>query len=315
MGFAERLPLPCKAHQSCRTHTATATATATSRCATITHTLCIPITSTTTPDGHCPRSWSLRADGLGRKRRLLVALAVGAPGRHGAVLAARGGRCAAVAHRLGGVLWRCRASRSSLLAGEAESERSTAARPCADDWRKNPGWAAPVRAIVPRAISCPSVHMRPSRSSSLTALRASTARAAHGLARWLILVLLVVDQFSAPWHTHHHDSGVDGTALAAVRAAVHADGIQFERFAQAHAEAPDHRSTWVHATTVLRSEVGHALTRAGGDDEGSVSLWPADRSPPATKDSTRLAIASHHAPPTPAYRSLWPAPQAPPWRA
>ena len=225
------------------------------------------------------------------------------------------------------LLWRCRASRSSLQAGEAEGERSTAARPCAGDWRKSPGWAAPVRAIVRRAISCPSVHMRPSRSSSLTALRASTARAAHGLARWLVLLLLVFDQFSAPWHPHQHDSGVDGTALAAVHAAVPAAvlaavpavGLQSEGFAQTHAqthaEAPDHRSTWVHATTVLRSEVGHALTRAGGDDEGPVSLWPAARLPPATKASTRLAIASHHAPPTPAYRSLWPSPQAPPWRA
>ena len=173
--------------------------------------------------------------------------------------------------------------------------------------------------------------MRPSRSSSLTALRASTARAAHGLARWLVLLLLVFDQFSAPWHPHHHDSGVDGTALAAVHAAVHAavlaavpaDGLQSEGFAQTHAqtqtqthaEAPDHRSTWVHATTVLRSEVGHSLTWAGDDDEAPVSLWPAGRLPPATKASTRLVIASHHEPPTAAYRSLRPVPRAPPGRA
>ena len=165
--------------------------------------------------------------------------------------------------------------------------------------------------------------MRSSRSSSLTALRASTARAAHGLARWLVLLLLVFDQFSAPWHPHQHDSGVDGAALAAVHATVHAAalaavtavGLQSEGFAQTHAEAPDHRSTWVHATTVLRSEVGHALTRAGDDDEGPVSLWPAARLPPVTKASTRLVIASHHAPPKPAYRSLRPAPRAPPWRA
>ena len=212
-------------------------------------------------------------------------------------------------------------------AAEAEGERSTAARPCAGAWRKRPGWAAPVRAIVRRAISCPSVHMRPSRSRSVTALRAPTARAAHGLARWLVLLLLVFDQFSAPWHPHHHDSGVDGTALAAVHAAVHAaalaavpaavpaDGLQSEGFAQTHAEAPDHRSTWVHATTVLRSEVGHSLTRAGDDDEGPVSLWPAVRLSPATKAATRLVSASHHVAPTAACRSLRPAPRAPPWRA
>jgi hypothetical protein len=165
--------------------------------------------------------------------------------------------------------------------------------------------------------------MRSSRSSSLTALRASTARAAHGLARWLVLLLLVFDQFSAPWHPHQHDSGVDGTALAAVHATMHAaalavvpaDGLQSKGFAQTHAEAPDHRSTWVHATTVLRSEVGHSLTRVGDDDEAPVSLWPAARLPPVTKAATRLVIASHHEPLTPAYRSLRPAPRAPPGRA
>ena len=204
-----------------------------------------------------------------------------------------------------------------------------------DGWLQSPEWAANVRAIVHSTSSCPSVHMRPSRSSSLTALRASTARAAHGLARWLVLLLLVFDQFSAPWHPHQHDSGVDGTALAAVHAAMHAavhaavhaaapaavpaDGLQSEGFAQTHAqthaEAPDHRSTWVHATTVLRSEVGHSLTWAGDDDEAPVSLWPAARLPPATKAATRLVSASHHEPPTAAYRSLRPAPRAPPWRA
>ena len=180
-----------------------------------------------------------------------------------------------------------------------------------DGWLQSPEWAANVRAIVHSTSSCPSVHMRPSRSSSLTALCASTARAARGLARWLVLLLLVFDQFSAPWHTHHHDSGVDGTALAAV----HADGLQSEVFAQTHAEAPDHRSTWVHATTVLRSEVGHSLTRPGDDDDGHVSLWPVARLTPAIKESARLVIASRQEPPTPAYRSLRPSPQAPPWRA
>lgn len=178
-------------------------------------------------------------------------------------------------------------------------------------WRQSPGWAAHARAIVQRAFSCPPVHMRPSRSGSQTALRASTARAAHGLARWLVLLLLVFDQFSAPWHTHHHDSGVDGTAVAALQAV----GLQSDVLAETHADAPDHRSTWAHATTVLRSEVGPAVTSAGDNDEVHVSLWPVPRLTPAIKESTHLAIANHHEPPTPAYRSLRPSPQAPPWRA
>ena len=153
--------------------------------------------------------------------------------------------------------------------------------------------------------------MRPSRSGSQTALRASMASAAHGLARWLVLLLLVFDQFSAPWHTHHHDSGVDGYVFAAV----HEDGRQSEVLVETHAEAPDHRSTWAHATTLLRSEVAPFVAMARDYDDGHVPLWPVARLTPAIKEPTRLAIASRHEPPTPAYRSLRPSPQAPPWRA
>lgn len=153
--------------------------------------------------------------------------------------------------------------------------------------------------------------MRPFRSGSQMALRAPTARAAHGLARWLVLLLLVLDQFSAPWHTHHHDSGIDGTAVAAL----HAVGLQSEVLAETHAEAPDHRSTWAHATTLLRSEAGPALKCACDNDESHVSLWPAARLTPTINEPPCLAIAGYHEPSTPAYRSLRPSPQAPPWRA
>ena len=153
--------------------------------------------------------------------------------------------------------------------------------------------------------------MRQSRFGSQTALRESTARAAHGLARWLVLLLLVFDQFSAPWHTHHHDSRVDGTVVAAV----HADELQSGLLAETHAEAPDHKSTWAHATTLLRSEIASSVAMAGDIDDGHVSLWPVARLTPAIKEPTRLAIASLPEPPTPAYRSLRPSPQAPPWRA
>lgn len=154
--------------------------------------------------------------------------------------------------------------------------------------------------------------MRPSRSGSQIALLASMASAAHGLARWLVLLLLVFDQFSAPWHTHHHDNGVDGIAVAAV----HADGLQSQVLGETHVEAPDHRSTWAHANTLLRSAVGLSLTMGGGDnDDGHVSLWPIARLTPAIKEPSRPAIAARQELPTPAYRSLRPSPQAPPWRA
>ena len=153
--------------------------------------------------------------------------------------------------------------------------------------------------------------MRQSRSGYQTALRKSTARAAHGLARWLVLLLLVFDQFSAPWHAHHHDSGVDGTVVATV----HAHRLQSGLLAETHAEAPDHKSTWVHATTLLRSEIVFSVATAGDIDDGHVSLWPVARLTPAIKEPTRRAIVSFPEPPAPAHRSWRPSPQAPPWRA
>ena len=178
-------------------------------------------------------------------------------------------------------------------------------------WRQSPGWPAHARAIFMRALSCPPVTMRSSRSGSRSALRASTAPAAHGLARWLVLLLLMLDVFSAPWHPHHHDSGVDGTHFAVV----HAHGLQSELLAEAHAEAPDHRSTWTHATTVLRTETGPSLPMPADNDDGPVSLWPVARLTPAIDEPTPLPVSRHQKPPSTAYRSLRPSPQAPPWRA
>ena len=162
-----------------------------------------------------------------------------------------------------------------------------------------------------RLFRCPTPPMRLSCPSSPTAARPSSARVARGLARWLVLLLLVFDQFSAPWHTHHHSSGVDGTAVAALQA----DGHAAKVLAEMRSEAPDHRASWAHATTALRDEAGPFLTWAGDDGAGHGSFWPAARLTEATQASARRAVASHQEPPTSAQRSLRPSPRAPPWRA
>lgn len=133
------------------------------------------------------------------------------------------------------------------------------------------------------------------------------ARAACGLLRWLLVLLLVFDLVATPWHTHHHDNGIDGTAMAAMAHAALA--------AEAHADASDERPSWGHATTVLRIEAGPALAAAGGTDCGPPPAWPTDHLAPAAQARTRLAVASSHALPRPAHRSLPPPPQAPPRRA
>ena len=171
------------------------------------------------------------------------------------------------------------------------------------------------RAMVQSAGSDFCVCMRPSSSSGLLPLLpASNVRA--GLVRWLVLLLLVFDQFSAPWHGHHHDSGAESivavAAHAGVHAGVHADVTASEALAQIHAEAPDHPSTWAHAATVLRSEVGQSLAMVDDSDDGRVPSWPTARLTPAIEEPSRLALANPHLPPTPLQRGLWPSPQAPP---
>lgn len=153
--------------------------------------------------------------------------------------------------------------------------------------------------------------MRPVPPSALIALHVSTARAAQRWARWLIVLLVMFDLVGAPWHGHRHDSGLNGTFVAAVRA----DAVVSEIHAATHAQAIDERSSWAHATTALRIEAGPALTAAGDNDDGPVPSWPAARLRPAVEGAAGPAVAGRSEPPPPVHRSLPPAPQAPPRRA
>ena len=148
--------------------------------------------------------------------------------------------------------------------------------------------------------------------------------AAYGLARWLLVLLLVFDQVGAPWHAHRHDSGVDGAGVSAVVSAVggpvHADadgaGSAFEPHAETEAHAPDERPSWAHATTVLRIESGLSLAAAAdAADAAPAPSWPdANPAPRAANAFTRV-LARRMEPSRPVHRSLPPAPQAPPRRA
>lgn len=137
---------------------------------------------------------------------------------------------------------------------------------------------------------------------------ASRGLTAHALVRWLLVLLLMFDQIGAPWHAHHHDSGVDGSAVAT---AAHADALESVN----HVDAPDDSPAWAHATTVLRIEAGPALSAADDTGFAPAPAWPPARLTPEARVSIRLAVASQHEPPTPAALRLPHSPQAPPWRA
>lgn len=142
-------------------------------------------------------------------------------------------------------------------------------------------------------------------TKALPAPRAMTSRA---LVRWLLVLLLMFDQVGAPWHAHHHDSGVDGVVLAI---AVHAEADG----SVTHVDAPDDRHLWAHATTVLRVEAGLALSVADDAAVAPVPAWPPTRLTPEARVFIRQAIVSQHEPRTPADLRLPHSPQAPPRRA
>lgn len=127
------------------------------------------------------------------------------------------------------------------------------------------------------------------------------------LTHWLVVLLLVFDHFGAGWHTHRHDSGVIGFVVAAAHS--------HEQAAEFHLGAPDDRSSWAHATVGMRVKAGPKLAAVGDN-----APWPALFGPPGglvrpVEPFVQLVIVVGKEPPRPAFRSLPPAPQAPPWRA
>ena len=153
----------------------------------------------------------------------------------------------------------------------------------------------------------PSAHTHP-------AAPATRALGMCGLARWLLVLLLVFDQVGAPWHAHRHDSGVDGSLVGAAPAHDVGHALAAETHTATEAHAPDERPSWTHAITVLRVEAGLPLAAAGAD-HGPVPTWPGVALLPTAPCTVELALSRQLEPARPAHRSLPPAPQAPPWRA
>ena len=126
--------------------------------------------------------------------------------------------------------------------------------------------------------------------------------------QWLLVLLLAWDQVGSPLHRHHHDSGVDGSALTAS----HDDGAPD----LPHAEDADGGLHFSHAVMAVRPQPQLSPTAAGqakdvAVGEAALALanaeWVADP-PSLPRPDTRPATHSPH-------RSLPPAGRAPPLHA
>lgn len=151
--------------------------------------------------------------------------------------------------------------------------------------------------------------------------RASQGKvAAWGLwaLKWMMVVMMIVDQVGAPLHRHHHDSGVDAAYAAAASANHHDDFVD-----ETHADGSAHHDAFAHSTLAVRQASTAQLSVAptAADDDGQVT-WLI-----VTSVLALLALASlkeeslirpfvrWRAPHISIYRSLPPAGRAPPLHA
>ncbi|MDP2371588.1 hypothetical protein [Rhodoferax sp.] len=138
----------------------------------------------------------------------------------------------------------------------------------------------------------------------------AVARSLVWLVRWLLVLLLMAEQIGSPLHRHHHNFGVDGSAL-------HGQHLGASHLAH-HVEGGQHEPSLFHAVTTLRVESRLSATPDAPGDAGPQPLvlplawampWP---DPEASK---RVSWAKPAAPPRPLHRSLPPAGRGPPARA
>lgn len=130
------------------------------------------------------------------------------------------------------------------------------------------------------------------------------------LARWLLVLVLVVDLVGAPLHAHAHDSGVDGHAWTP-----HVDAPGRDT---SHVDDADDVLLLQHATLTLPTSIDAAQANASDGLAGFVLAWwppfDAERTlPPAVAEARWWA--AWPPPPRPEYRSRPPAGRAPPQHA
>lgn len=133
---------------------------------------------------------------------------------------------------------------------------------------------------------------------------AGTASRVVWLLRWLLVLVLVWDQVSAPLHHHGHDSGVDSAWLGA--------SADIGQNAGPHLEGSDHDLPFSHAVLAVRPQLDLSSFFTGDDPGQSLvlfqtfaRLWP-------SPGAHLIPDGASPAPPHSTHRSLPPAGRAPP---
>ena len=140
--------------------------------------------------------------------------------------------------------------------------------------------------------------------------RKPAAWSVASLVRWLLVLLLVVDQIGSPLHHHRHDAGFDGSSIGGAHQV--ASRSDFSRVAGDPCEPGV-----FHAITAIRFEARLAVAAA---PDGHHARLAAACAAPALADRLAAAIETVRRPEPaaalhPLYRSLPPDTRAPPRHA
>jgi hypothetical protein len=126
------------------------------------------------------------------------------------------------------------------------------------------------------------------------------------LARWMLVALLVVDQVSAPFHSHQHGGGVDATSLGvSAHSTSHAEGID-------DGEHPGHWALAVRSASSTASSVSAARDASHFELACAACLTTEVALMTREGVDARFAYARWRPPPIQAHRSLPPNGHAPP---
>lgn len=107
----------------------------------------------------------------------------------------------------------------------------------------------------------------PHRAQRTALHRAGAGAWCLGLMRWMLVLLLVVDQVGAPLHRHHHDSGIDALNFGAVALQAGPGGLSV-------VETTGHDEAYGHPMLAVRP-AGETKTSLAQPDDDAQDLGPA----------------------------------------
>jgi len=173
-------------------------------------------------------------------------------------------------------------------------------------------WSSPSPSDRYAAPDPHAVHFRMShvaRNTSYATPAQGVARSAAWVLRWLLVLVLMMDQIGSPLHRHHHDSGIDSSSIHGQ----HPGSLPVAH----HIDDDDRESSTFHAVTTLRAVSRMSAPDTPSQDDPQPTVLAVASSLPwlEVEASGSATWADPAAPPHKLHRSLPPAGRAPPARA